>query len=128
MIRLSRFGVCSVLVAAGLSLLSAPRAYAYDGWVSVAASPSRESLDWGFGPDKQAAESSALAQCAELQHASNCVVLASSPGCVAVAWDDSQPLNRPYAAASSSSKIATQSALSAAGPAANDPSVRCTWS
>ena len=93
----------------------------------MAASPSRESLDWASGPDRGVAESRALLQCAHLQQASNCLVLASGPDCVAVAWDAGEPLNRPYGAAAGSSQEAVVAAMSAAGFTANDPSVRCTW-
>lgn len=66
MIAPSRLSVGVVALSGGLVLLSAPVAYADDGWVAVARSPSRESLDWALGPDKYTAEANALAQCAEL--------------------------------------------------------------
>lgn len=98
-----------------------------NGWVAVAGSPSRESLDWAYGTNQAAAESKALAQCAQLQQADNCVVLSSSANCVAVAWDADQPLNRPHAASSATPQAAMQGAVAAAGSYANDPHVRCTW-
>jgi hypothetical protein len=109
------------------ALVLAPDVRAGAGWVAVAGSPSRESLDWAYGPDRFTAKSNALAQCARLQNANNCVVLASSPACAAVAWDVSEPLNRAFGAMGFTTQEAVQAAMSAAGPYANDPSVRCTW-
>jgi hypothetical protein len=109
------------------ALAFAPVVKADAGWVAVAGSPSRESLDWAYGPDRFTAESKALAQCARLQNASNCVVLASSTACVATAWDVSEPLNRAFGATGFTTQEAVQAAMSEAGHYANDPTVRCTW-
>lgn len=126
-----RSGLCrcgaGAILGSVSALVFAPIVKADAGWVAVAGSPSRESLDWAYGPDVFTAESKALAQCARLQNASNCVVLASSPACVATAWDVGQPLNRAYGATGLTTQEAVQAAMSAAGPYANDPTVRCTW-
>ena len=127
--------VATAAVAAGISVgtmmaansSASPSSPSDTGWVAVASSPSRESLDWGYGPDAVSAEANALARCSQLQNASNCRVLASSSACVATSWDDAQPLNRAHGASSASSEVAVQAALAAAGPYANDPTVRCTW-
>ena len=68
------------------------------GWVAVANSPNHEQQDWAFGPDQATTEANVLAQCAVLQRADDCRVLAVSTDCVATA-----------------------------GPYANDVQVRCTW-
>lgn len=96
-------------------------------WIAAASSPSHEQLDWGYGPDQAAAESAALAQCAQLQRAGDCRLLASSPDCVAVAWDAAQPLNRAHGASGGGPQAVMQAAIRAAGQYANDPSVRCSW-
>ena len=127
--------VATAALAAGISVgtmmaataSASPPSPSNTGWVAVASSPSRESLDWGYGPDAVSAESNALARCSQLQNASNCRVLASGSACVATSWDAAQPLNRPHGASSTSSEDAVQAALAAAGPYANDPTVRCTW-
>jgi len=113
------------VTAAGV--LTAPHALADDGWVAVANSPNREQQDWAFGPDRATAEAAALAQCTLLQQAGDCRVLASSPACVATAWDASQPLNRIYANVADSPEAAMGGAVDLAGPYANDVQVRCTW-
>ena len=76
--------VAAITVAA---VLATPRAHADDGWVAVANSPNHEQQDFGYGPDQATAEANALAQCALLQRADDCRVLASSTDCVATAWD-----------------------------------------
>lgn len=124
--------IIAATIASAISAALAPAPFAHAqtaqyGWIAVASSPSRESLDWAYGPDRSAAHAKALNQCTHLQKANNCQVLASGPSCVAVAWDAAQPLNRPYAASSNSSHSAVQNAMAAAGPYANDPTVRCTW-
>ena len=52
-------------------------ASADSGWVAVAKSPSKESLDWGGGAGRTRydAVAEALQQCARLQNASDCSVL-----------------------------------------------------
>lgn len=114
-------------VAAGLAAVTVPTARADDGWVAVANSPSHEQQDWGFGPDQFTAESSALAQCAQLERASDCRVLAVSTDCVATAWDVDEPLNQLHAGSGGGPEAAVRGALAAAGPYANDVQVRCTW-
>lgn len=125
------FAVVSAIAAAGLAAgpTTGPAASARtaSGWTAVAYSPSRESLDWNTNITQQAAEASALRQCAVLQNANNCRILASGPNCVAVAWDIGQPLNRPYGAAADTPAAALQSAISLAGPFANDPTVHCSY-
>jgi hypothetical protein len=69
----------------------------------------------------------ALQNCALLQNASDCIVLASGPNCVAVAWDVAEPLNNAYAAVGDTPAAAISAAVAAAGPFANDPSVRCSY-
>jgi hypothetical protein len=120
-------GAIDAATAFGTVTASANSPSSSDEWVAVAASPSRESLDWAYGPDRVTAAARALDQCAQLQGASNCAVLASSAHCVALAWDVAQPLNRPHAATSTSPQAAMQTAVAAAGTYANDPQVRCTW-
>ena len=121
------FGIVSVIAAAGLAPDPTASARAVGGWVAVAHSPSRESLDWNTNIDQQAAETTALRQCAALQNANNCRILASGPNCVAVAWDIDQPLNRPHGVAADTPAAALNAAISVAGPFANDPSVRCSY-
>ena len=79
------------LVLAGAAVVfavfCAPVAHADTGWVVAASSPSHKQMDFGYGPTQAAAESPALAQCAQLQRADDCLLLASGPDCVAVAWD-----------------------------------------
>lgn len=115
-----------VALEALATLLAAP-ATADDGWVAIASSPTHEQLDWDFGPDANTAIVKAINQCALIQKADDCFVLAASPDCVAVAWDAAEPLNRPHAASGSSPEAALQAARAAAGPEANDPTVVCTW-
>jgi hypothetical protein len=95
--------------------------------VAVANSPNHEQQDWAYGPDQFTAESNALAQCAVLQRADDCRVLAVSTDCVATAWDVSEPLNRIYAGSGGGPEAAARGAIAAAGPYANDLQVRCTW-
>lgn len=120
----------SAVVAVGASVVAAvqcPSAQAEYGWVAVASSPSRESLDWDVNVNQYAAEARALARCAVLQRADNCAIVGSGPNCVAVAWDVDEPLNHPYGAAADTSADAITAAVAAAGPFANDPSVRCSY-
>jgi len=109
------------------SVCAAPLAHADDGWVAVANSPNHEQQDWGYGPDQVTAETNALARCGQLERASDCRVLASSPDCVGSAWDGDQPINQLHAVSGGGPAVVQSGAMSAAGPLANDPSVRCTW-
>lgn len=118
----------SVAVAVLTAALStAPISRADGGWVAVANSPSHEQQDFGYGPDQATAERNALAQCAALERAGDCRILAVSTDCVATAWDAAQPLNRIYAGSGGGPEAAVQGAKAAAGPYANDVQVRCTW-
>ncbi|MEI8082583.1 MAG: DUF4189 domain-containing protein [Actinomycetes bacterium] len=119
-------GVVAVALIAA-ALLTAPGASADDGWVAVANSPNHEQQDWGYGPDQATAESSALGQCALLQRAGDCRVLAVSTDCVATAWDVDEPLNRIHAGSGGGPEAAIRGAIAAAGPYANDVQVRCTY-
>ena len=117
--------IAGAVIAA--TVVTAPVAHADDGWVAVANSPNHEQQDWGYGPDQLTAEATALAQCAVLQRASDCRILAVSTDCVATAWDVSEPLNRIYAGSGGGPQAAALGAIAAAGPYANDLQVRCTW-
>jgi hypothetical protein len=125
MTRSSLLGLAAATVVSGL--LTAAPAHADSGWVAVAKSPWRESLDWAGGADPYGAQMQALQNCAILQNASDCMVLASGPNCVAVAWDVAEPLNNAYAAVGDTPAAAISAAVAAAGPFANDPSVRCSY-
>ncbi|UHJ57092.1 hypothetical protein LT337_09840 [Mycolicibacterium fortuitum] len=123
---------CSaVLLAPALlvGLVLAPPAAAATGWIAVAKSPSREALDWGGGPGRSRldAEMDALQQCARLQQAMDCYVVASGPDCAAVAWDVAEPLNNAHGAIGITPAAALSAAEAAAGPFANDPEVRCSY-
>ena len=127
-----RYSFSLKIVALGVGTICAavclaPVASADDGWVAAANSPSHEQMDWAYGPDQASAETAALNQCARLQRATDCRVLASSPDCVAVAWDAAQPLNQAHAASGGGPDVVRRAAEVAAGPYANDSSVRCTW-
>ena len=111
-----------------ISLCLSPVSHAGTGWVAVASSPSHEQLDWAYGPNQASAEARALIQCERLQRAADCIVLASSPDCVAVVWDGAEPLNRAHGASGGEPQVVLQAAVRAAGQYANDPLVRCTWS
>ncbi len=122
----------SVLVVGlmmGAAVYVAGPATADGGWVAVAKSPSRESLDWAGGPNQSQvdAEVSALQQCARLQHATDCYLVASGPNCAAVAWDVAEPLNHAYGAVGVTPAAALSAAEAAAGPFANEPEVRCSY-
>ena len=116
-----------VVVVSTAGLLLAPRAHADDGWVVAASSPSHESSEkvWGF--DQADAEARALSQCTVLERARDCVLLASGPDCVAIAWDGDQPINHAHGASGGGRDVVIQAAMAAAGPYANDPSARCSW-
>ena len=121
-----KIGSIGIAVTAA-AMCSAPLAVADDGWVAVANSPNHEQQDWAYGPDQFTAEANVLAQCAVLQRADDCRVLAVSTDCVATAWDVSEPLNRIYAGSGGGPEAAARGAIAAAGPYANDLQVRCTW-
>ena len=121
-----KIGSIGIAVTAAAVFAAAP-AVADDGWVAVANSPNHEQQDWAYGPDQFTAESNVLAQCAVLQRADDCRVLAVSTDCVATAWDVSEPLNRIYAGSGGGPEAAARGAIAAAGPYANDLQVRCTW-
>ena len=110
-----------------IGLVCAPVAHADDGWVAFANSPSHEQMDWAHGPDQATTESRVLANCARNQRASDCVVLASGPDCVAIAWDHDQPINHAHGASGGGPEVVAQGAMAAAGPHATDLSVRCTF-
>ena len=124
--NLHRISVAGAAMTAA-ALWAAPPADADDGWVAVANSPNHEQQDWAYGPDQFTAEANVLAQCAVLQRADDCRVLAVSTDCVATAWDVSEPINRIYAASGGGPEAAARGAIAAAGPYANDLQVRCTW-
>lgn len=105
----------------------APIAHADGGWLAVASSPSHEQKDWAWGIDQAAAERRALTDCARLQRASDCVLLASGPDCIGTAWDGDQPINHAHGVSGGGRDVVLQAALAAAGPNANDPEVRCSW-
>ena len=88
-------GIVAGTALAG-GILYAPPAHADGGWVAAASSPSHEQMDFAWGIDQAAAEYRALAQCAQLQRASDCLLLASGPDCVAIAWDADQPINHAH--------------------------------
>jgi hypothetical protein len=127
MTRLALLGLAAATVVSGF--LTAAPAHADSGWIAVAKSPWRESLDWagGAGRSPYDAEMQALQNCALLQNASDCMVLASGPNCVAVAWDVAEPLNNAYGAVGDTPAAAISAAVATAGPFANDPSVRCSY-
>lgn len=119
-------GIIGIAVGA-IAIATAAGAHADDGWVAVANSPRHEQQDFGYGPTQAIAEANALAQCAQLERAGDCRVLAVSTDCVATAWDVSEPLNQIYAASGGGPEVVRQAAIAAAGPYANDVQVRCTW-
>lgn len=119
MIDLTALALFAILVAAP--------ADADNGWVAIASSQTHEQLDWNFGADQNTAIVKAMNQCARIQKADDCLVLATSTDCVAVAWDLAEPLNRPYGASGATPEAAVLAAKAAAGPQANDPTVVCTW-
>jgi excalibur calcium-binding domain-containing protein/uncharacterized protein DUF4189 len=108
---------------------SPPAAFVGGGWAVVAGSPSREQSDWSWSTyaTQATAEAQALQNCAVKENAADCVVLASGPACVAVAWDMDEPLNRAHGGVGTSAQTAVNAAVAAAGPYANDPQARCSW-
>lgn len=127
MFRGFRLAVIHALALSSCAVVIAAPAAADSRWVAIASSPTHEQLDWNFGPDENTAIFRALSQCARIQKADDCVVLATSPNCVAVAWDLAEPLNRPQGGSGETPEAALAAATGAAGPNANDPTVVCTW-
>lgn len=127
MTRTSTIGLAGTILAC--AVLFAGPAHADLGWVAVAKSPSKESLDWVAGPGRtqQDAETQALQNCALIQRAEDCSLVASGPNCAAVAWDGAQPLNHAYGAIGDTPASALNAAVAAAGPLANGPEVRCSY-
>ena len=119
-------GIVAGTALAG-GILYAPPAHADGGWVAAASSPSHEQMDFAWGIDQAAAESRALAQCAQLQRASDCLLLASGPDCVAIAWDADQPINHAHGVSGGGRGVVVQAAMAAAGPYANDIQSPCSW-
>lgn len=122
-----------IIVAAGAvtatSLWCAVPAHAAPGWAVIASSPSREATDYAWSPATSsfAAEDQALDKCTLKQRADDCIVVASGPACAAVAWDVAEPLNQAHGGIGGSRQEALAAAAEAAGPYANDLSVRCSW-
>jgi hypothetical protein len=100
-------------------ILSAPAAHADGGWVAAASSPSHEQAELVWGATQADAESRALGQCAVLERASDCILLASGPDCVAIAWGGHQPINHAHAVSGGGREVVLRAALAAAGPHAN---------
>ena len=105
----------------------APPALADGGWVAAANSPSHEQMEFAWGIDQGAAESRALAQCAQAERASDCQLLASGPDCLAVGWDGDQPINHAHGVSGGGREVVVQAAVAAAGRYANDIQSRCSW-
>jgi hypothetical protein len=117
--------VAGAAIAGGV--LYAPPAHADGGWVAAANSPSHEQMEFAWGIDQATAESRALAQCVQIERASDCQLLASGPDCVAIAWDGAQPINRAHGVSGGGRDVVVRAAIAAAGPLANDPQSRCSW-
>jgi hypothetical protein len=83
-------------------------------------------MDWRIGGNPEAAISGVLAQCASLEQANDCQLLAVGP-CVAVAWDGDQPINHAHGAAADTRDAALAEAVAEAGRLANQPESRCSW-
>lgn len=122
--RLSCAGAAAVVAA---TMLPVCAARADDGWVAAASSPNHESAELVWGVDQADAEGRALAQCAVLERAEDCLLLASGPDCIAIAWDADQPINHAHGASGGGRAVVIQAAMAAAGPYANDVSARCSW-
>ena len=105
----------------------APPACADGGWVAAANSPSHEQMEFAWGIDQAGAESRALAQCAQVERASDCQLLASGPDCLAVAWDVDEPINHAHGVSGGGREVVVQAAMATAGPYANDIQSRCSW-
>jgi hypothetical protein len=113
--------------AVGAALAISPAAHADAAWVVAANSPSHEQMEFAWGIDQAAAESRALAQCARIERASDCQVLASGPDCVAIAWDAADPINHAHGVSGGGRDVVVPAAIAAAGPHANDAQSRCSW-
>lgn len=126
----ARYGtaLCAVGATIGATLSGMPAAHADEMWIAVANSPNREQLEWVRGANRTAVVLVVLEQCARLERADDCRVLAVSTDCIAAAWDVAEPLNHVYAVPGPSPEIVRQAAMAAAGPHANDVTVQCTWS
>ena len=126
----ARYGtaLCAVGAAVVALVWGTPAAHADETWIAVANSPNREQLEWVRGRDRTAVMLVVLEQCARLEQADDCRVLAVSTDCIATAWDVAEPLNHVYAVPGTSPEIVRQAAMTAAGPHANDVTVQCTWS
>jgi hypothetical protein len=123
-------GIVAGAVLAGAALC-APQAHADPGvcigcWEAAANSPSKEQMDWGIGGNPDTAVSGVLAQCASLEHATDCQLLAVGP-CVGIAWDGDQPINHAHGAAADTRDAALAAAVAEAGHLANQPQSRCSW-
>jgi hypothetical protein len=123
---MTKYPVTAVLVLAWI-VAAAPSVHAAVGWIAVANSPGHEKLDWAGGPSKASADSIALSNCAANEHASDCRILASSPDCIAVAWDGTEPVNKAHAKSGGGRDVVVPAAIAAAGPHANDVSSRCAF-
>lgn len=120
--------VCAVGAAVGATLSGMPAAQADQIWIAVANSPNREQLEWVRGRDRAAVVLVVLEQCARLEQADDCRLLAVSTDCIATAWDVAEPLNHVWAVPGFSPEVVRQAVMAAAGPHANDVIVECTWS
>lgn len=120
--------VIAVSAAIAALVWGMPAAHADEIWIAVANSPHREQLEWIRGRNRLAVVAVVLEQCARLEQADDCRVLAVSTDCIATAWDVAEPLNHVYAVAGPSPEVVRQAAMAAAGPHANDVIVQCTWS
>jgi hypothetical protein len=119
-------GIFASTALAG-GIFYAPPAHADGGWVAATNSPSHEQSETAWGIDQATAESNALAECAALERASDCRLLASGPDCVAIAWDGDQPINHAHGNSGGGRQVVVQAAMAAAGPHANDPRSLCSW-
>lgn len=120
--------ICAVGATVGATLSGMPAAHADETWIAVANSPNREQLEWVRGRDRMAVVAVVLEQCARLEQADDCRVLAVSTDCIGTAWDVAEPLNHVYAVPGPSPEIVRQASMAAAGPHANDVTVQCTLS
>lgn len=120
--------LCTAVAAVTvMGVAFAPAARADNGWVAAASSPSYEQVDFAWGINQLAAESRVLTQCAQVQRASDCVLLASGPDCLAIAWDVDEPINHAHGVSGGGRDVVVQAAVAAAGPYANDVASRCSW-
>jgi hypothetical protein len=125
---MKRPAVISVaVVALAAGAVCTPPAHADDEWVAVASSPSHEQVDFAWGVDQADVEAKVFQQCAVLERASDCRLLASGPDCVGIAWDGDQPINHAHGMSGGGREVVAQAAMAAAGPYGNDPEVRCAW-